>query len=209
MRRHGYNISELKHLKMSIMKHPPRTRSILCATAFCAAVLAGPSARANLITGSIGFGAEGVTIDSPNLATATTFGVAIPFVTTDSGVYSIVPLLTDVTFHGFEFNPPAASVTPLWTFQILSTVYSFDATSVTSSYNSSLEQWDIGGDGMAMVTGYTATEGTWNVNLSQSGDSFVFDASEASVTVTEHASTLSLLGSAFIGLVALGRKFRC
>jgi hypothetical protein len=116
--------------------------------------------------------------------------------------------MTAVTFNGFEFDPPASSVTPLWTFEVDSTVYSFDATTVTSFYNSSLEQWDIGGHGMAMATGYSATEGIWNVNLSQSGESFVFDATEASLGVIDHASTVSLLGSAFIGLVMMGRKFR-
>jgi hypothetical protein len=194
---------------MIVMTRPLRTRGIICAAAFCAAVLAGPSVKANPITGSIGFGAEGVTIDSPNLATATTFSLASAFTTTDSGTYSTVPLLMPVTFNGFEFNPPASSVTPLWTFDVGPTVYSFDATTVTSFYNASLQQWDIGGFGMAMVTGFTPTEGIWNVNLSQSGQSFAFDATEASIQLTDRASTLPLLGTAFIGLAAFARKFRC
>src|SRR5208282_3529846 len=107
--------------------------------------------RANSITGSIGFGASGVTVDSPNLATATDFEVAHPFTSTESGTYSTVPMFMSVTFNGFQFNPPAAGVTPLWTFDVGSTVYGFDATSVLSSYNSSLEEWDIGGRGIATI----------------------------------------------------------
>jgi hypothetical protein len=190
-----------------------RLPTLLCAAAFCAVVLAGASARANLITGSIGFGADGVTVNSSSLATATSFEVASPFTTTESGAYSSVPLDTSVKFNGFVFNPPAGSVTPLWTFDIGSTVYSFDATSVSSSYNSALKQWDIGGNGLAMITGYGATEGTWNVNLSQSGESFVFDASSASTapasaSVLDKSATMTLLGGSFLGLVAVGRKAR-
>jgi hypothetical protein len=189
------------------MRRARRTLSISCAAAFCAAVLAGPSAKANLITRFTGFGAEEVTIDTPGLAAATTFKAASPFTTTDSGTRSLAPLMTDV-----PFNPPAASLTPLWTFDIGSIVYSFDATILRSYYNSSLEQWDIGGYGMATITGYTAPDGTWNANVGQGEDIFVFDASEPSTgaaVMTDSASTMPLLGSAFLGLLALGRRFNC
>ena len=183
------------------------------AAAFCAVVLAGPGARANPITGSIGFGASGVTVNSVNLATATSFKVANPITEVETGTYAAIPIFTPVTFNGFVFNPPAPSVIPLWTFDVgpvgHQTVYSFDATSVTSSFNASLDQWDIGGVGMAMVTGYSDTPGTWNVNLSQSGASFVFDSSEATTAVQDGGSTMALLGCAFIGLGAFGRKSRC
>jgi len=185
--------------------------TILSALTFGAIVFAGPVARANLVTGSIGFGANGVTINSANLATATSFTVTAPYTDEETGTYGVVAQNTGVTFNGFVFNPPAASITPLWTFDIGSTVYSFDATSDTSFFNSTLDQWDIGGNGIAMVTGYTPTDGTWNVNLSQSGASFVFDSSEAAlpVAVADGGSSLALLGGAFIVLGAFGRKCRC
>ena len=193
------------------MKYYLKKTPILCAAALCAAFLDGPSAQANFITGSIGFGASGVTIDSVNLSTATTFSVANPFTTTESGTYASVPLETSVTFNGFTFNPPAASVDPLWTFDIGTTAYSFDATSVTSSYNSILRQWDIGGKGIAMVTGFSDTPGEWNVNLSQTGASFVFDASEGSLppSVPDGGSTVAMLGGAVLGLAAFSRKLGC
>ena len=182
----------------------------LCAAALCAAALTCPSANANQINGSIGFGASGVTINTTSLATASTFGVDHAFTTSESGDYSSVPLFSFVTFNGFQFNPTYAteSVRPLWTFNIGSTDYSFDATSVISSYNATLRQWDIGGAGVAMITGFDATPGEWNVNLSQTGASFVFDASEAStVPVPDGGSSLLLLGSSMLSLGALGRKF--
>ena len=196
------------------MKRKTRTIPTVCAAAFCAVVLAGPSAKANFITGSIGFAASGVTINSLNMATATSF--SLTGVTTDVklGAYAAVPTFTPVTaFNGFVFNPPVASVTPLWLFHVGPVTYSFDATSVSSFFNSTLDEWDIGGFGMAMATGYSATKGSWNVNLSQSGESFVFDSSEAalpqSVPVPDGGSDIALLGSAFLGLGAFGRKFCC
>ena len=182
----------------------------LCAAAFCAIVLAGTSARANPVTGSIAFGAAGVTVNSPNLATATSFTVTGAFTKANTfGTYTAVAANTAVDFTGFVFNPPAGSVDPLWTFAVGSTTYSFDATTVTSFYNASLQQWDIGGAGIAMVTGLSATPGTWNVNLSQSGASFVFDSTAAAVPVPDGGSAMTLLGSALVGLWAFGRKFCC
>jgi len=191
------------------MQQKLKINLLMSAAALSALVLAAPNANANVITGSIGFGATGVSIDSLNLATATTFTVANPFATTRSGTYASVPLFQSVTFDGFAFNPPIASVTPLWTFDIGPTVYSFDATTVTSSFNSADDEWDIGGEGMAMVTGYADTAGTWNVNLSQSGSSFVFDSSAAVDSVPDGGPTLALLGGAVLGLSAFARKFTC
>jgi hypothetical protein len=184
------------------------TRLALTTTAtILAAALLTPALRANEITGSIGFGSLGVSITGANLATASSFTVNNPFITTETGVYSGVPLLTTVTFNGFQFNPPVASVTPLWTFNVGLTTYSFDATSVTNFYDATLRQWDIGGNGIAMVTGFSATPGTWNVNLSQSGDSIVFDSSAAaSPVVPDGGSTLLWLGGGLVGLAGFSRK---
>jgi len=195
------------------MKHTIKTIPTLCAAALCAAVLAGPGAKANpvpAITGSIGFGASGVTINSAELATATSFAVSSPFVTTRSGNYSAVPMAySAVTFNGFTFHPPVGSITPLWTFDIGSTVYSFDATTDSSAWNPSLDSWEIGGNGIAMITGYAPTMGTWNVNLSETDSSFVFDSSAGAsgVSVPDGGSAITLLGAGLFGLGLFSRKF--
>jgi N-methylhydantoinase B/oxoprolinase/acetone carboxylase alpha subunit len=65
---------------------------------------------------------------------------------------------------------------------------------------------------MAMVTGFTATPGTWNVNLSQSGASIVFDSTAAVTPVTttpDGGSTLLMLGGGFLGLAGISRKRNC
>jgi hypothetical protein len=188
------------------------TRLSLITTAIVTMALLAPAAQANEISGSIGFGSLGVNLTGgTDLASASSFSLNSPFITTETGVYSGVPILTPVTFNGFQFNPPVSSVTPLWTFSVgtgpATIDYSFDATSVTSSFNSSLDEWDIGGSGIAMVTGYTATPGTWNVNLSQSGASVVFDSSAAvSPSVPDGGSTLLLLGSGLVCMAGVARK---
>ncbi|MGD1084758.1 MAG: VPDSG-CTERM sorting domain-containing protein [Verrucomicrobiota bacterium] len=197
------------------MKQTLKTIPAICAAALCAVALAGPGAKANsipTITGSIGFGASGVTINTPDLASATSFAVSGPFVTISHGTYSAVPeFYSDVTFNGFTFHPPVGSITPLWTFDIGSTVYSFDATTDSSTWNPSLDSWEIGGDGIAMITGYAPTLGTWNVNLSETRASFVFDSSAGAsgVAVPDGGSTMALLGGGLLGLGLFSRKFCC
>jgi len=202
------------------MKRIP-IKSIICAAAFCAAVLVGPSAKATPINGSLAFSDLGVTVNNPNLANATTFAVSGPYVSMDpTGSYSTVPPLTSVTFNGFQFAGALAvsSVTPLWTFTIGPVgdqiVYSFDATTVTADYNAAIGEWDIGGQGLAMITGYATTEGSWTVNLSQTDASFAFDATSGAngrttTAAPDGGSSVALLGSVFLGLSAFTRKIRC
>jgi len=197
------------------MKRIIKTIPAICAAAFYAIGLASPGAKANpvtTITGSIGFGASGVTINSPTLATATSFAVSAPIITTRDGTYSAVPMFyTNVTFNGFVFHPPVGSITPLWTFDIGPTVYSFDATSDSSFWNPSLDSWEIGGNGIAMITGYAPSLGTWNVNLSETDASFVFDSSAGAsgVSVPDGGSAMAILGGGLLGLGLFSRKFSC
>jgi hypothetical protein len=193
------------------MKYSPKLA--LTVTTALAGTWLCPALQANEITGSIGFGSLGVSITGSSLATASSFTLSSPFITTETGVYSGAPILTPITFNGFQFNPPVASVTPLWTFAVGAITYSFDATSVMSSFNSTLDEWDIGGNGIAMVTGFSATAGTWNVNLSQSGATVVFDSSSAGAPVAgggapDGGMTLMMLGGTFVGMAGVSRKLK-
>jgi len=192
------------------MKQTIKAIPILCAAALSAAVLAAPSAEANPINGSLAFSALGVTVNNSNLADATSFSVSSPYVANDpTGTYSAVPALTPVTFNGFTFNPAVASVSPLWMFDYNGVLYSFDATSVVADYNASREEWDIGGTGVAMATGYTTTEGSWTVNLSQTDASFAFDATAgASGGVPDGGSTMMLLGGGLVCVGGFARRMR-
>jgi hypothetical protein len=179
----------------------------LTTVVFVSALLT-PDLQAADFTGSIGFGSMGASVPGDELATGGSFTLTDPFITTETGVYSGAPLMTTITFNGFQYNPPVPSVTTLWTFSVGAINYSFDATSVTASFNSTLDEWDIGGTGMAMVTGYSATPETWNLNLSQSGNSMVFDSS-AAVSEVPEAPAWVLMGGGFVAVAGIVRKLNC
>ena len=88
---------EIENTRRGTMKHNIKTKPALCAAAFCAVALACPSAKANVLEGSIGFEASGITADSPNLATATSFTVISPTTSEETGAYLSVPTFTPVT----------------------------------------------------------------------------------------------------------------
>jgi hypothetical protein len=173
-----------------------------------------PELQAAGFEGSIGFDALGIAITGGSLATSTGFTLVDPSITTETGVYSGVSTQTAVTFGGFELLPPAASVTPLWTFDAGGDVYSFDATSISNRFNAALDQLDISGNGMAMVTGYTPTPGTWEIKLSAEagvGATIEFNSSTSAPhqdSAPDGGSTAILLGGGFVGLAGISRKLR-
>ena len=198
-------------MKHKIKAIPP----LLCAAAVCAVALTAPNANANEFTGSIAFGSSSVTTDNPDLTMATEFGVTGAFTTATTGIYSTLGVLDfqPVTFNGFTFRPPVSSVTPLWTFDLGSRVYSLDATTVTASWLNTVGggEWVLSGNGIASITGYTDTPGTWTANLSTSGNlSLGFDSTANTVhAAPDTAGTAPLLGGALLGLGLLRRKFAC
>ena len=129
------------------------------------------AAQAQSIVGTIQF-SGGALLDNADLAQATQFlqifGAAGPgsdpevLASTETGTYTSIPNGTPASFTPFVFSPPAASVIPLWTLTIGSTTYSFDATSVVVEYQSA-SFLDIGGTGVAHVTGMQDTSGTWSI----------------------------------------------
>jgi hypothetical protein len=183
-----------------------KTKVAPCAIAACiiGAVL-GPDVHAQEILGSIGFAAVGNAISGGSFADPTSFAPFQPFVTSGTGAYSGVTFLTPVTFTGFQLNPQIERVAPLWSFAMGSTEYSFDATSVTASFDFVSQEWDLSGNGVAMVTGFTSTPGSWNINLSESGSTIVFDSSAATVDTPE-GSSLALMFSGIVGMAAFVRK---
>jgi len=160
-------------------------------------------AAANYINGDIQFNG-GATLDTGNLATATAFtsifgpgGTStMPQVLgggTQTGDYAGVPDGTLVSFSTFAFN--AAAVTPLWSFMVGTTAYSFDATSVTVAFQSSFFL-DITGTGVAHISGFNDTSGVWTVTDTGAGGTPVFTfgaATDLSGNPTPEPSTTALL----------------
>ncbi len=161
------------------------------------------NAAAIPITGAISF-AGGGTPDNfdLNLAHQISFTGAVILVTSTSGNYAVVPNGTAVTVHNpLVFDPPAP-VVGLWSIPIAG--ISFDATSM-SLFDRGANHVDIAGNGLAHMTGFDNTPGTYIFTLNTAGTTFSFSASNS---VVPEPVTLLLLGCGLIGLVGYGRKFR-
>jgi hypothetical protein len=189
--------------------------ALLSAAAFLA-LFASQNARANPeFSGSIAFGSSGVTTDNPVLQLATDFTLVKPYADMATGEYATLGItnLTPVTFNGFKFNPPVGAVDPLWTFDVGSTVVSFDAISETSTFvpKGTAGEWVILGNGIASISGFANTPGNFTVNLSDSGTMVVaFDSTAAALpAVPDGGSPVALLGGALTVLGLCSRKFSC
>jgi len=150
------------------------------------------------INGSVAF-IGGATLDGP-MDTATAFtsffgssGSGTPTVLAGSqtGDYLAVPDNTPATFTLFTFNPPAPSVIPLWTLMVGAVSYSFDATSVVDAFQNSVFL-DLQGTGVAHITGFADTVGTWSITDTGLGSVPVFTFG-AGVQVVPEPSSIALL----------------
>jgi hypothetical protein len=137
---------------------------------------------ATYITGDIQFNG-GATLNTGDLATATAFTSIfgpggpsfMPQVLgggTQTGDFAGVPDATLVDFKTFSF-PTSTPIISLWSFMVGGTAYSFDATSVSVTYQDS-NFLDIVGTGTAHITGFLDTSGTWEVTDVGGGSAPVF-----------------------------------
>jgi len=122
-----------------------------------------------------------------------------------TGDYSGVTGGITAIWTPFTFNPPAASVTPLWMFTIGATVFSFDATSMQLVHNTA-NTINIEGTGIAHITGLDDTVGTWTVTSTGSGLNFTFGASTDVGSVADGGTTLLLLGVSLTLLALVGKR---
>lgn len=103
----------------------------------------------------------------------------------------------------YTFNPPQGAVTPLWSFDYLGINYAFDATTMTASYDAASKEWDISGNGIAFITGYAPTTGTWDANVGKQGTSFFFGTA---AVVPDGGLTVILLGGALTAMALIRRR---
>lgn len=153
------------------------------------------AANADTIHGEVQFaGLAEATGGTDGLGDATAIDFMFAFVTYGDGAYAGAAG-TLATFTNFTFDPFAAAVTPLWTFTVGTSTFSFDLESVSIvQQNSSF--LSLSGSGTLMATGYYDTPGSWT--FTGTGDSSIFTF--ASSTVPE-PGTLALLG---LGLAGMG-----
>jgi protein with PEP-CTERM/exosortase system signal len=165
---------------------------------------------ANQINGSIAFNGS-ANFNNADLSSATaiiSYNDSYTAKGQSLGDYSSIPKFTDAVFSPFAFDSQASPPVPLWTLTYNSITYSFNATSMTSSFDSVLNVWNIGGNGMAHIDGFQDTPGTWNLSAGAQGASFFFGSATAVAGVPDGGLTIALLGFALTGLEGLRRKLR-
>lgn len=159
------------------------------------------------ITGAISFSGTSVQ-DNGNLLYATAFtGLTNVVVSATGGVgdYSLALSGQSVTFKPFSFRGDFSPViTPLWTFNIAQKTYSFDATGL-AIIGDSPETITMYGPGIAHITGYDDTPGTWYFSANNAGGTASFSASTEVKAVPE-PGTMLLLGMGLVGIGTLGRR---
>jgi hypothetical protein len=164
------------------------------------------------VNGSIAF-AGGVSPNTGSLATAAslTFAgiqtVGFPAPTDDfAGVLAGTPVAVDP----FLFNPFVATA-DWWTFTSGPTTFSLDTTSATIVYQGP-NFLNVQGKGLLHGTGFDDTLYYYSLAATVSaggGTSFAAAISNSNQPfTTPEPSVLVMLGSALIGLVALGRKLK-
>jgi len=170
-----------------------------------AALLVGAtafSAVAVPIDGAISFSGTD-TQNNPDLSLATAFtGFTNVVVSTTGGNGSYSPALTGqpVTFLPFTFLPSLFPnpLVPLWTFVSGASTYSFDATAVTVDF-SNLNTLSLEGTGIAHITGFDSTPGTWYFSANNETQTASFSVSTG-VTAVPEPATLLFFGFGLAGL---------
>ncbi len=160
-----------------------------------ASPVAQPAIDPPPIDGSIVFsGAATLNAPLPSATSFTSiFGVGSnpdPSVVGESGDYNSVTLGTQATFTPFTFIPAATDFT-LWSFMFGGATYSFEATTGMSVFENA-NFLNISGNGIASITGFADTSGTWSITSTGAGASPTFSFGAGSVAVPE-PSTFALL----------------
>ncbi len=176
-----------------------------------AAGVTAQNARAVGITGTIDMSGTAI-LNSTSLGSAT---AATGFIGTTVGGIPTGSFTgtggSSVTWSAFSW-PSNTAVTPLWTFTVGPTTYSFELGSVTVASQSNTFL-NLLGTGVLSKTGFDDTVGSWSFTISNSSgaahSNFAFTfANSQTAAVPEGGSALALLGMGLIGIATIGRKFR-
>jgi len=138
----------------------------------------------------------------------TSFSSVVVSTTGGSGNYTPALSGQSATMTTFTFSPSFSPdpLVPLWTFTYSGDTYSFNATSllVSSSIPDSIT---MGGTGMAYITGFDATPGTWvlSANDASGTESFSLSTQISSVPVPV---AMLLFAPGLAGLAAIRRRFK-
>jgi len=188
------------------MKNLSKTILMVLAVGLLSSGLFCQQAQATPITGDITFGGV-VTFDNIDLSLAkqvSTWNLSI--VTSDSGDFSSIPVLSNVTIAPWIFSP-STSTTPLWSVG----AFSFDLMSSTIVTQTKFFL-NVTGVGTLSAAGFDPTPGTWSFTVAnakgETRETFGFQSDTAAGLVPDGGTTAALLGLALAGIEVLRRKFK-
>lgn len=190
------------------MNRALKTILVLLAGAF----LLSQQAQAAPISGAIEFtGSASASGPSGGGTVTVTFDDPWHVLTGIGPNYSAVPSGTAATFMGFEFMGDGTGAhlvtpdTPIWTFTLGATTYSFDFLAMTNGHVES-GSMSFSGTGIAHITGFDPTPAS--IAIQGAGSGFTFDLSSSTTATIPEGSTTALLclGLGLIGAVVLRQK---
>jgi VPDSG-CTERM motif len=126
--------------------------------------------------------------------------------------YSGVPIGTTTNFTSITFTNGGgltSSNSPLWSFTVGTTTYSFDLLQLTTAtfHNANPSALVLMGDGIAHITGRDDTPAIFALEATGNHLSFaILQPSNTAVPTPDSGSTVALLGSALVLVEALRRK---
>lgn len=132
----------------------------------CAGLNFDARAATPYITGTISFTGNASLNGPISTCTAITSFSNITAIADTNGSYAPLGHGSPATWTPFTFNPATVPVIPLWTVSSNGITYSFDATSMIVTFSSS-NFLHIQGSGIAHITGYADTPGTWLIDVGQ------------------------------------------
>ncbi len=167
-------------------------------------ILAGPTAFAGLITGTIDFTGTGI-LNAP-IPSATAF-TALSNVKVAHGTQTGDYIGADgasVTAHAFAFLPTLSpNPVTVWSFVFAGKTYSFSLVAPLTVIKTVGPAMTVSGSGTASITGFTDTPGLFM--LTTQGRRVELSFSSAT-NVAEGGATMAMLGA---GLLCLGIMRRC
>jgi VPDSG-CTERM motif len=182
--------------------------TLLIAGAVAAFVAFGTAVQAVPITGQIGFNGTDLTFTG-NSVTFISTGTVDTGASAPSGSWAAAAGAAPVTFTSItSFTPLAPSpVSPLWTFTIGTTVYSFNLTGLTVLSDIPGTILALSGTGTAMISGgvFDPTPASWTLTATAGGPVH-FDFDSGTTAVPDGGMTVTLLGAALSGLALFRKK---
>ena len=133
-----------------------------------------------------------------------------------TGSYNGVLTGTNTTFNDFSFIGDGTAATligtdsPIWTFTIGATTYSFDLLTLTDGH---VDAGSMGfsGTGIAHITGFADTPASFGFEGDGAGFNFQLSSSTTAPTTTPEGGTTVVMlafGLALIGIMTLRQKLR-